>query len=130
VSAARADRRVLVIDDSELQCQYWRQLLENRYAGRVTVETYTDPVVAVAHLGANIHLILLDWEMPAMDGQEVLEHARRAGVNLKRVIISSSHSADELHEVFDSTGFLAVIEKGDPEQQAAFMMILDSIMRR
>jgi len=74
--------------------------------------------------------MLLDWEMPVMDGQAVLERARAAGVNLKRVIVTSGHPADTLHQVFDRTGCLAVIEKAEPEQQAAFLMILDSIMRR
>ena len=74
--------------------------------------------------------MLLDWEMPEMDGTEVLAAARAAGVNLKRIIITSSHPAERLHEVFDDSGCLAVIEKAEPEQQAAFLMILDSIMRR
>jgi len=105
-------------------------MLERRYGLRVAVETYTDPVVACVQMRPDIHLMLLDWEMPVMDGQAVLAEARRRGVNLKRVIISSSHPADELHRVFDASGCLAVIEKAEPEQQAAFMMILDSIMRR
>ena len=74
--------------------------------------------------------MLLDWEMPGLSGEQVVEVARRRGVNLKRVIITSSHPADELHRVFDRAGCLAVIEKSEPEQQAAFLMILDSIMRR
>jgi CheY-like chemotaxis protein len=74
--------------------------------------------------------MLLDWEMPGADGQQVLEGARLLGVNLKRVIITSGHPAEALHQVFDRTGCLAVIEKNEPEQQAAFLMILDSIMRR
>ena len=123
-------RRVVVIDDSPVQCAYWRQLLERRYGDRASLETYTDPTSAVGGLGPDIHLMLLDWEMPGMDGAAVLEEARRRGVNLKRVIISSSHPADRLHEAFDRSGCLAVIEKAEPEQQAAFMMILDSIMRR
>jgi hypothetical protein len=65
-----------------------------------------------------------------LDGRAVLEAACRAGVNPKRIIITSSHPASRLHEVFDDSGCLAVIEKAEPEQQAAFMMILDSIMRR
>jgi CheY-like chemotaxis protein len=123
-------RRVMVVDDSPVQCAIWRRLLENRYGERVEVETYSDPTEAVTLLGPDLHLLLLDWEMPQMDGTEVLEAAREAGVNLKRIIITSSHPADLLHEVFDDTGCLAVIEKAEPEQQAAFMMILDSIMRR
>jgi CheY-like chemotaxis protein len=125
-----APRRVLVIDDSRLQCAVWRRLLEDRYGDRVAVETYSDPEEAVVGLAPDIHLLLLDWEMPEMNGKEVLETAREAGVNLKRVIITSSHSADRLHEEFDDSGCLAVIEKVEPEQQAAFLMILDSIMRR
>jgi CheY-like chemotaxis protein len=128
--ATAASRRVLVIDDSKLQCAVWRRLLEDRYGDKVSVETYTDPEEAVAGLAPGIHLLLLDWEMPEMDGKEVLEAAREAGVNLKRIIITSGHPADRLHEEFDDSGCLAVIEKREPEQQAAFLMILDSIMRR
>lgn len=127
---AESKRRVIVVDDSILQCVLWRRMLEDRYPDRVEVETYTDPVDAVGVLGPDIHLMLLDWEMPVMDGMEVFEAAVRAGVNPKRIIISSSHPAQRLHEAFDHTACLAVIEKVEPQQQAAFMMILDSIMRR
>ena len=123
-------RRIVVVDDSAVQCQAWRLLLEKRYGPRAAVETYVDPGEAVTRLSSEIHLMLLDWEMPGMDGQAVLERARAAGVNLKRVIVTSGHPADTLHQVFDRTGCLAVIEKAEPEQQAAFLMILDSIMRR
>ncbi len=123
-------KRAIVVDDSPLQCAVWRRFLEDRYGDRVEVETYTDPREAVQHLTPDIDLMLLDWEMPEMDGRDVLEEARARGVNLKRVIITSAHPAEELHENFDGTGCLAVIEKAEPEQQAAFMMILDSIMKR
>jgi CheY-like chemotaxis protein len=126
----RPPRRAVVVDDSPLQCAAWRRLLERRYGERVAVETYTDPREAVAALRPDIHIMLLDWEMPVLDGHAVLEEARARGVNLKRVVITSGHTADELHEQFDRSGCLAVIEKTEPEQQAAFMMILDSIMRR
>ena len=125
-----ATRRVLVVDDSKLQCAVWRRLLEERYGDKIKVETYTDPAEAVFGMAPDIHLLLLDWEMPGMDGKEVLAAAREVGVNLKRVIITSGHPADRLHEEFDDSGCLAVIEKAEPEQQAAFLMILDSIMRR
>jgi CheY-like chemotaxis protein len=125
-----APRRVLVIDDSKVQCAVWRKLLEERYGDRVAVETYSHPQEAVPGMSPDIHLLLLDWEMPEMDGKEVLYAAREAGVDLKRVIITSGHPAERLHEEFDDSGCLAVIEKAEPEQQAAFLMILDSIMRR
>jgi CheY-like chemotaxis protein len=128
--SAAETRRAMVVDDSRLQCAVWRKLLEKRYKDKIAVETYTDPAEAVPGMAPDIHLLLLDWEMPKMDGKEVLAAAKEAGVNLKRVIITSGHSADRLHEEFDDSGCLAVIEKTEPEQQAAFLMILDSIMRR
>jgi len=123
-------RRVVIVDDSAIQCAAWRIYLEERYGERVTVEVYTDPTEALDHLDPSIHILLLDWEMPEMDGKAVLEEACRRGVNPKRIIIASAHPAGTLHERFDDTGCLAVIEKTEPEQQAAFLMILDSIMRR
>jgi len=130
MGSGSSPKRTVIVDDSPLQCAVWRRFLENRYGERVAVETYTDPTEAVRHLGPDIDLMLLDWEMPEMDGRDVLEEARARGVNLKRVIITSAHPAEKLHENFDGTGCLAVIEKAEPEQQAAFLMILDSIMRR
>lgn len=94
------------------------------------MECYTDPIEAVQQLTADIHLMLVDWDMPVLDGEAVIEEARQRGIDLKRVIVTSGHPATRLHETFDDSGCLAVIEKEEPEQQAAFLMILDSIMRR
>ena len=105
-------------------------MLEKRYGDKVRVETYVDPVQAVGQLDPGIGLLLLDWEMPGLDGSAMLEEARRRGVDLKRVIIRSARHADELHRRFDGRGCLCVIEKGEQEQQAAFLMILDGIVRR
>jgi CheY-like chemotaxis protein len=123
-------RRVVVVDDSPLQCAVWRRLFEQRYGDRAAVEAYTDPVLACSRIGPDVHLLLVDWEMPGMDGKELFACASNHGVDPKRIIVTSSHSADELHAEFDGCGALAVIEKAEPEQQAAFLMILDSIMKR
>jgi CheY-like chemotaxis protein len=122
--------RAVVVDDSPFQCLALRKMLEQRYGERVQVETYVDPVQAVERLDPGIGLLLLDWEMPGLDGAAMLEEARRRGVDLKRVIIRSARNADELHRQFDGRGCLCVIEKGEQEQQAAFLMILDGIVRR
>ena len=120
----------MVVDDSPFQCPALRRMLEQRYGERVQVETYVDPVQAVERLDPGIGLLLLDWEMPGLDGAAMLEEARRRGVDFKRVIIRSGRHADELHRQFDGRGCLCVIEKGEQEQQAAFLMILDGIVRR
>jgi CheY-like chemotaxis protein len=126
---AAARCRIVVVDDSELQCAMWKMALERRFGDRVSIETYSDPRIAVENLSPDIQMLLLDWEMPGLDGRAVLEEARRCGVDLKRIVIASAHSADRLHEVFDSTGCLAVIEK-EPQQLAICAMILDEIVER
>lgn len=130
MAASRTPLHVVVVDDSRFQCLALRRLLEGRFGDQVEVETYQDPRQAVELLGPGVDLLLLDWEMPGLDGAAVLDQARRRGVDPKRVIISSSYSADELHREFDETGCLAVIEKGEEAQQEAFLMILDSLVRR
>lgn len=126
----RETRRVMVIDDSPLQCMVWKKMLMARYGDRAVVETYTDPREALDALSSDIHAILLDWEMPEMNGLEVFQAAVAQGYNPKRIIITSGHPVGRLHEIFDDTECLAVIEKVEPEQQAAFLMIMDSIMKR
>jgi CheY-like chemotaxis protein len=122
--------RVLVVDDSRFQCAAFRLLLESRFGDQVKVETCEDPRRAVELLGTGVDLVLLDWEMPGLDGAAVLTQACRQGLDPRRVIISSSRSADELHRKFDASGCLAVIEKGEAEQQKALLMILDALVRR
>jgi CheY-like chemotaxis protein len=122
--------RILVIDDSGFQCSAVRHLLAERFGERVAIETYTDPHAALDHLDPEVDVLLLDWEMPGLDGVAMLGEARRRGVDLKRVVIRSSHTADELHERFDDLGPLCVIEKGEREQQEAFLLILDGLVRR
>jgi DNA-binding NarL/FixJ family response regulator len=122
--------RAVIVDDSPLQCAALRHLMQERYGERVQVETHLDPRQALESLGPAVGLLVLDWEMPGLDGAAMVEEARRRGVDLKRVIIRSSHHADELHRRFDGRGCLCVIEKGELEQQSAFLMILDGIVNR
>ena len=67
--------------------------------------------------------------MPGMDGKKFTDYARQKGLPGKRIIVTSSHSADELHERFRVGETIAVINKTEPKQQEAFLMILDSVMR-
>ena len=74
--------------------------------------------------------VRVDLEMPGMDGQKFVSYARDKGLSPKRIIVTSSHPADELHERFKVGETIAVINKTEPRQQEAFLMILDSIFGR
>ncbi len=123
-------KRIVIVDDHSAFCSHWKEFLESRYPGLTAVETYTDPLSALRALRPDIHLLMLDLEMPLMDGRKLLEHAAALGVDRRRVVIASGRDADDLHRLFPHGRCLAVINKREPAQQAAFLMILDSVMRK
>ena len=123
-------KRVIIVDDSPAFCDLWSNFITERYGNAAQVESYSHPYDALPKIDAAIDLLIVDLEMPGMDGKKFVEYARQKGVSPRRIVITSSHSADELHERFPIGEAIAVINKTDSRQQEAFLMILDSVMRR
>jgi CheY-like chemotaxis protein len=123
-------KRVVLVDDSAAYAASWRGIFADRYGGKVDFEAYQDPVAALSHLGPDVDLLLVDLEMPVLDGRSVARLAKERGVSEKRIVIVSGHDADELHRLFPQGACLAVINKTEAQQQSAFLMILDSVIRR
>lgn len=123
-------KRIVIVDDSEVFCRAWQEFLQFRYPGQVRVEFYLDPVTALPQVRPDIALLLVDLEMPVLDGKKFLAFAAAKGVDRRRAVVVSARDAEELHRLFSTGECLAVINKEDPPQQAAFLMILDSVMRK
>ena len=123
-------KRIVLVDDSSAYAASWRGIFADRYGERVVFEAYQDPVAALGHLGPDVDLLLVDLEMPVLDGRSVARLAKERGVSEKRIVIVSGHDADELHRLFPQGACLAVINKAEAQQQSAFLMILDSIVFR
>ena len=123
-------KRVVIVDDSPAFCDLWSNFIGENYPGLAAVEPYGHPYEALPKIDASIDLLIVDLEMPGMDGKKFVEYARQKGLPAKRIIVTSSHSADELHERFRIGETIAVIQKTEAKQQEAFLMILDSVMRR
>jgi CheY-like chemotaxis protein len=123
-------KRVVIVDDSPAYCDLWSNFMIERYAATAHVETYAHPYDALPKIDDSIDLLIVDLEMPGMDGKKFVDYARAKGVPAKRIVVTSSHSADELHERFRIGETIAVINKTEARQQEAFLMILDSVMRR
>lgn len=126
----KSPKRVVIVDDSVAFCDLWSNIMEERYGEVAAVETYKHPYDALPKIDESIDLLIVDLEMPGMDGQKFCAYARQKGVPPKRIIVTSSHHADELHRRFRIGEAIAVINKTEPKQQEAFLMILDSIMRK
>lgn len=123
-------KKFVLVDDSPAFAERWREALAARYGDRVVLEAYQDPLSAVAHLGPDVDLLLVDLELPGLDGRTLAEIARQRGVPCRRIVVLSGRDANELHALFPKTSCLAVINKTEEKQQAAFLMILDSIVHR
>lgn len=121
---------IVVVDDNELFCTKMIRFFKERYGDRVTVETYTDPLKGLVVLSPAIDLLIVDLEMPTIDGKKFLGFAKQKGMDHRRIIITSFRSAEILHQKFQLSDCLAVIDKNEPEQQEVFAMIADSIVNR
>lgn len=123
-------KRIVVVDDSPAFCDLWSNFITEHYPQLANVESYHHPYDALPKIDDTIDLLIVDLEMPGMDGKKFVDYARQKGLAAKRIVVTSSHSADELHERFRIGETIAVINKTEAKQQEAFLMILDSVMRR
>jgi CheY-like chemotaxis protein len=123
-------KRIVIVDDSSSYCDLWSNFILERYQDIAHIETYTHPYDALPKIDDTIDLLIVDLEMPGMDGKKFVEYARMKGLSPRRIVVTSSHSADVLHQRFRIGETIAVINKTEPKQQEAFLMILDSVMRR
>jgi CheY-like chemotaxis protein len=123
-------KRVVIVDDSPAYCDLWSNFMTERYGDAVRVETYSHPYDALPKIDDSIDLLIVDLEMPGMDGKKFVDYARQKGLAAARMVVTSSHSAEELHERFRIGETIAVINKTEARQQEAFLMILDSVMKR
>ncbi|HVG22728.1 MAG TPA: response regulator [Thermoanaerobaculia bacterium] len=123
-------KRIVIVDDSASYCDLWSNFILERYQDIASIETYTHPYDALPKIDDTIDLLIVDLEMPGMDGKKFVEYARLKGLSPRRIVVTSSHSSDVLHQRFRIGETIAVINKTEPKQQEAFLMILDSVMRR
>lgn len=123
-------KRIVIVDDSPAYGELWSSFIGERYPELAKVETYSHPYDALPAIDASIDLLIVDLEMPGMDGQKFVAYARQKGLSERRIVVTSSQSAEELHQRFRIGDCIAVINKTEARQQEAFMMILDSVMKR
>jgi two-component system response regulator len=123
-------KKIVIVDDSPAYCDLWANFITERYPQLATVETYSHPYDALPKIDASIDLLICDLEMPGMDGKKFTDYARQKGLSGRRIVVTSSHPAEDLHARFRIGETIAVVNKTEPKQQEAFLMILDSVMRR
>ena len=88
LTADGARIRALVIDDDEAFCSLLKGLLE---PFGVDVKTVTNPVKALEIFTRekdNLHLVLVDYYMPHLNGTQMLEWLKKLSMNVKVILVS------------------------------------------
>jgi CheY-like chemotaxis protein len=122
-------KRILIIDDDRAFMRMLENFIRERYPGLV-LTTCTDPLAGLAAISADLDLLLVDLEMPGIDGGKILAYATAKGLSKNRIIILSGRDADHLHRLFPMGSCLAVLNKHETRQQAVLEMILGALQKK
>ena len=128
-SATDATGSILIIDDDKSFLQMMQEHLCATYPG-LSVLACHDPIACLAKITPQLRLLLVDLEMPGLDGSKVLSYATAAGLSKSRVIILSARDAEYLHERFPLGSCLAVLNKHEAKQQEVLDMVLRALTRQ
>ena len=122
--------KILIVDDDAPFLQALREKIQSLYP-LLDVQTCTDPFQALAILkGETIDLLLVDLEMPLLDGTKIFSYAVSIGMDKNRIVILSGRDSDYLHQQFPMGTCLAVLNKYEAKQKAVLDMILTSMQRK
>ncbi|MDY0269006.1 histidine kinase [Trichloromonas sp.] len=118
--------KILMIDDDQLFLDYIAGYVHERFP-RLDFSTCLNPVRGLAAIDEDLALLLLDLEMPGLDGRKMLNYAVAKGVGRNRIIILSGRDAEYLHMQFPMGSCLAVLNKHEMRQKAVLDMIFSSL---
>ena len=121
--------KILLIDDDAVFLKLLEEYVEERYPG-LQVLTCNDPIKCLVNITVELDLLLVDLEMPGLDGSKVLSYAVSKGVNKNRIVILSGRDAEYLHRRFPMGSCLAVLNKYEGQQRNVLDMIFSSLQQK
>jgi len=84
---------ILIIDDNAAFLTLIREYVRQHHPA-LTVLTCNDPITCLPRISTDLDLLLLDLEMPGLDGIKLLEYAKAKGLSKNRIIVLSGRDAD------------------------------------
>jgi CheY-like chemotaxis protein len=121
--------KILIIDDDASFIVLLSSYIE-RYYPLLDVQTCTNPLQGLRAMNKELDLMIIDLEMPHLDGSKLLKYAAETGINKNRIILLSNHDADYLHDHFPMGTCLAVLNKFEAGQKAVLDMIFSSLEKK
>jgi DNA-binding response OmpR family regulator len=122
--------RILLIDDDPAFTSFLATYIADNFP-RLQVDICNNPMSALHSIkGGSYDLMVIDLEMPAMDGLKLLRFAVAAGMDKNRIVILSGRDADFLHEICPMGTCLAVLNKFEARQKSVLDMVFNSLNRK
>ena len=122
--------KILLIDDDPAFTRFLGDYIREHYP-LLLVEIRNNPMTALHSIKlGGYDLILIDLEMPAMDGMKLLKFAVETGMDKNRIVILSGRDADFLHGLCPMGTCLAVLNKFEVRQKAVLDMIFNSLNKK
>lgn len=122
-------KKILLIDDDRLFVDYLTSYIRERYP-QLEIMAFENALQGLAKITADLDLLLLDLEMPELDGGKLLAYATAKGIDRSRIIILSGHDADYLHKCFPMGQCLAVLNKHEARQKAVLDMVFNALQKK
>lgn len=122
--------RILLIDDDRGFTSFLSGYIHENYP-LLQVEICNNPLAALQRIKTGGYdLLLIDLEMPSLDGLKLLSFAIQAGMDKNRIVILSGRDANILHDLCPMGTCLAVLNKFEVRQKAVLDMIFTSLHKK
>jgi len=121
---------ILIVDDDAVFLNLLGSFVGDNYP-LLRVVTCPNPVKALNLIQeGGLDLLVLDLEMPQLDGAKLFNFAVETGMDPKRIVILSGRDSDYLHANFPLGTCLAVLNKFEVKQKAVLEMVFSSLNRK
>ena len=122
--------KILIVDDDPVFLNLLETFVAQNYP-LLQVTTCSNPLKALNLISeGDLDLLILDLEMPQLDGSKLFNFAIDSGMDAKRIVILSGRDSDYLHANFPLGTCLAVLNKFEVKQKAVLEMVFSSLNRK
>lgn len=110
-------KAIVCVDDEAIQLLALKRELKAALSDRYTIETALDGGQALALMdeleadGTEIALLITDWLMPGLKGDELIRLARKRRAALRAVLITGQMGDDARRECGETGGILGILGK-------------------